>query len=428
MISLLAAFVAMLGKQWLNRYLRNSGRSMIERCGDRQRKCDGVEKWPLHLFVESLPVMLQAALLLLACGLSRRMWSINASIAYTLISLTGLGVVFYVAIVIAGTSSYACPFRTPASIALRGTWKKVRPGIVSCIIRFKQAFLRIRLMWNQRVRSAIYRRSLPTVPLASVQVQRFEPWLRSKDISTIRRTNTNDVRCVSWILRNITDPEALDAAIRLAGEIRWFEGGINVDPPYDLIVCTFKACFDSTGTLYPRTRDRAYYSGRAIMWIHTLAMCKSEEFANTFPLPTIEYTDPTADPDLRHLLRVNMASSADFCSVWLFDIGPGRTPSHLQWISNVLLHHSWANQTTLDFGYILDCISTTHETTIPLNAILNRLLAWCVFLGSPVEEEVLEIQEKSYDTPHFSPSSFSHHSSPVITWSGSYINYPKQSF
>jgi len=68
MISLLAAFVAMLGKQWLNRYLRNSGGSTIERCGDRQHKYDGLEKWPLHFFVEGLPIMLQAALLL-ACGL-----------------------------------------------------------------------------------------------------------------------------------------------------------------------------------------------------------------------------------------------------------------------------------------------------------------------------------------------------------------------
>ena len=62
MMSLLAAFVAMLGKQWLNRYLRTSGGSVIERCGDRQRKCDGLETWPLHFFVESLPVMLQVAL------------------------------------------------------------------------------------------------------------------------------------------------------------------------------------------------------------------------------------------------------------------------------------------------------------------------------------------------------------------------------
>ena len=64
-MSLLAAFVAMLGKQWLNRYLRRAGGSMIERCGDRQRKCDGLQIWLFRLFIESLPVMLQIALLLL---------------------------------------------------------------------------------------------------------------------------------------------------------------------------------------------------------------------------------------------------------------------------------------------------------------------------------------------------------------------------
>jgi hypothetical protein len=298
---------------------------MIERCGDRQRKCDGLEKWPLHFFVESLPMMLQAALLLLACGLCRHMWSINASVAGTLISLTGFGVMFYVAIVIAGMSSYACPFQTPVSTALRGPWKKVlvrdclvyqspqtgaltdppgsrnrgvRRGIIS-VVRFKRVLSRNRRMWNGRVRSLLRRQSPPTIPLEDVRVQRSEsvstsdntsqpessstldsapraePWMRPMELDIIRRTNTSDARCVSWILRNITDPEALDAAIRLAGVVRWFDDGINVDVPYDLIVSTFQACFDSTGTLYPGSRDRAYYSVRAIMWIYILARCKS---------------------------------------------------------------------------------------------------------------------------------------------------------
>jgi hypothetical protein len=125
MISLLAAFVAMLGKQWLNRYLRNSGGSTIERCGDRQRKCDGLEKWPLHFFVESLPVMLQARSSFSPAGSADTCGRSTPSVAYTLISLTGLGVMFYIGIVIAGMSSYACPFQTPASVALRSMWKKV---------------------------------------------------------------------------------------------------------------------------------------------------------------------------------------------------------------------------------------------------------------------------------------------------------------
>jgi len=421
LISLLAAFIAMLGKQWLNRYLRNSGGSMIERCGDRQRKCDGLNKWPLHFFVESLPMMLQVALLLLACGLCRYMWSINTSVAYTLISLTGLGVVFYLAIVVAGTSSYGCPFQTPASTALRSPWKKIRGGIVSTISWTRR-------MWSQRVRPHLRRRSLPLIPLGNVQVQRSEPWLKLKDLATIRRTNAADVRCVSWILINITDPEALEAAIRLAGTIQWFEDGTNVKPPYGLIVSTFEACFDSTRKLYPGSRDRAYYSGRAMVWIHALAMCKSEEFARIFPLPTTEYTAPVSDRELSHLLRINTTWSAKLRFVYLLDFYPGQTPSHSHWISNVLLHLSWANQTALGFRFLKGRIFSTRETTIPLDVILNRLLVWCIFLGSPVEDEVLRVQDKSCDVSRSHSSSCSHHSLPVIAWNPSYINYPKRSF
>jgi len=405
LISLLAAFVAMLGKQWLNRYLRNSGGSMIERCGDRQRKCDGLEKWPLHFFVESLPVMLQAALLLLACGLCRHMWSVNASVAFTLVSLTGLGVVFYVVIVTAGTSSYACPFQTPASISLHGPWKKVRRGIVSSTIRFKRMLSRARRMWNRRVRSLLRRQSLPTtVPLDNIEVHQSEPWMTPKDLSIIRRTNANDVRCVSWILTNITDPEALDAAIRLAGTIRWFDDGINVDPPYDLIASTFKACFDPTKRVYPGLRDRAYYSGRAMVWVHTLAMCKSE-LGNTFPLSETEYVAPGLDHDLEHLLQVNRVASSEVCIVWLLATNAEHTPSHLQWMLNVLLHLTWANRTALDYEFLLDYISRKRETktALPLNATLNRLLVWCIFLESPVEEGALKIQDKSYDISTFAP-------------------------
>ena len=119
LMSLLAVFVAMLGKQWLNGYLRHTGGSTIERCGDRQRKFDGLERWPFCLFIESLPIILQIALFLHTCGLSRYMWSVNMSVANVVISFTAIGILFYIGIVVAGASSYGCPFQTPASMALR---------------------------------------------------------------------------------------------------------------------------------------------------------------------------------------------------------------------------------------------------------------------------------------------------------------------
>ena len=397
LISLLAAFVAMLGKQWLNRYLRNFGGSVIERCGDRQRKCDGLEKWPLHFFIESLPVILQVALLLLACGLCRYMWLINSSVAYTLICLTSFGVAFFVAIVIAGTSSYACPFQTPVSTTLRGAPERIRRGV-------KRALSRAQQSWNWMARPLLRRPFLSTTTsLSDVQMHELKPWLKPEDLGIIRTTNANDVRCVSWILRNITDSETLYAAIRLAGTIRWFDGP-DVDVPYDSIVSTFEACFDPSGKLYPGSRDRAYYSGRAMVWTHDLARCKSEEFAGRFPLSSIYHQGSGLDPDLGHLLRVNLPRwSAGWDIKWLLEIDPQHTPSHTQWVSNALLHYCWASRSHTDYEGILNWIPHVHETTaiIPLNVTLNRLLVWCILLESPPAEEALMVQNKLYDASYF---------------------------
>ena len=517
LISLLAAFIAMLGKQWLNRYLRNAGGSMIERCGDRQRKCDGLKKWPFHLFVESLPVMLQVALLLLVCGLCRHMALINSSVASVLISLTVLGVLFYLGIVIAGTSSYECPFQTPISIALRSLWKKIGPHIVPVLLpitttgTYLYKCLSQLLVFTKRIRphitsmfppiaatgTSLYRglqhswentvlwwqtfhtqvwsplishsqgpplpitRStpqeptswlttlhnlwedieckilhlalhppqihLPQIHLPQIHIPQIHipqihlpqihlpqidlpqatllptipstsRWLSPTALDTLRKSNAGDVRCVSWILWNITDPEALDAAIRLAATVWWFQDGLNTEPPYDLIISTLEGCFDSTGKIYPGLEDRAYSSAQAILWIHICAVCVSEEFALRFPLPTIHHHATSLSHDLRDLLEIYTGQGTPDIIAWMYHtISPWVTPAHLQWTSNALLHLSWAKQgspsrpNTVHSYWVWE-----NPNTIPVNAILNRLLASCILLGQPVGKEVLKIQDKSY--------------------------------
>ena len=437
MVSLLAAFIAMLGKQWLNRYLRHAGGSVIERCGDRQQKCDGLEKWPFHLFVESLPVMLQIALLLLACGLCRYMASVNTTVAYTLITLTGLGVLFYVGVVIAGVSSYDCPFQTPTSVLLCNLWKKTGPPMTSAALltitplcalgeivqRYKSRIVIHLSRFNnlgrlsERIRFRTIRPRLPPTGLnicpyfrypllptdqedsRSPASQKVIPWFAPGELAKVQMKNTNDVRCVSWVIRNITDPEALDVAIQRAGMIRWFDDGIEVEPPYDLIVSTFHSCFGSDGEVYPGSRDRAYYSARAILWIQTLAMCKSR----TFPLPTTQYR-ATGSDDLKQLLNVVQVSSPEDRFGLLLVPRSESTPSHSRWISNVLLHQSWARITPHNF-WIRRHRHSIDKINIPLDALLNRLLVLCNLLGFPVKEEVLAISDKSCDTHRPCPSS-----------------------
>ena len=197
------------------------------------------------------------------------MASINVPIAGILIGLTALGALFYIGVVIAGTSSYDCPFQTPGSIGLHSLWAKIGPRltpsllpiaavlqnlgeIIQCQIfrilmrlphiniqhRFRSVLEKIQLKilrvglhfpWTE----LNFRR--PLLPTAQKNRQETIRWLTPKELATIERTSANDARCISWILRSITDQDALDAAIRLAGTIRWFEKGTDIDPPYGLI-------------------------------------------------------------------------------------------------------------------------------------------------------------------------------------------------
>ena len=118
--SLLAAFLAVLGKQWLTRYDSSDVRgSAIERSHNRQRKLDGIRAWYFNYVMESLPMMLQAALLLLGFALSRYLWDISIPVASVVLGVTSFGALFYVFIVITGVVSESCPYQTPVSLALR---------------------------------------------------------------------------------------------------------------------------------------------------------------------------------------------------------------------------------------------------------------------------------------------------------------------
>ena len=215
--------------------------------------------------------------------------------------------------------------------------------------------------------------------------------------------NAKDVRCVSWILRNITDPESLDAAIRLAGTIRWFIDGINVEPPYDIIVSTFHTCFDSTGTVYPGLLDRAYYSARAIFWIRIRAKCGGGEFEyDRRSLPHVS-NNGSNNKDLDSILEMYTSVQAGLTSIEC-GFTEHNTADHMQWVSCVLLHSSWAQWEYTLFFTIDDDPMPPHLpwNAIPLDATLDLLSAWPRFLNCPIQEEAQKIQDKTYVISHFS--------------------------
>ena len=204
------------------------------------------------------------------------------------------------------------------------------------------------------------------------------------------------MRCVSWTLRKIVNPEALSIALEFAGLAWWFENRLDVKPKHNLIVSTLAECFGSTGKLHPALRDRAYYSARALLRIHVRAMCVSEDLALDFPPPNLPPNAASHDDDLKDLFEVCRGLDAPGALAWVYNSPPQVTPAHQQWTWNTLLHVSWAKRGALGtFDPVVERHIGGDWSTVPLDAVLSRLLTWCIFLDWPVDKAVLMIQDKS---------------------------------
>src|SRR6202789_2115155 len=100
---------AMVEPLFIDRYARDRNRTWPEPTAEVEWCCR----------MESLPLMLQAAVFLLGGPLSRCLWEVNINIAAVVLGVTSFGALFYVFIVIAGTISESCPYQTPVARILR---------------------------------------------------------------------------------------------------------------------------------------------------------------------------------------------------------------------------------------------------------------------------------------------------------------------
>ena len=118
-VTLFVAFIAVLGKQWILYYTRaTTWGNIVDRGKERQAKLVGLQRWGLHLIMESLPVMLQFALLLFAIALVVYLWDVDVSVAEVVLVVTCAGFIFYGCITIAATIWRDCPLQTPLSVLL----------------------------------------------------------------------------------------------------------------------------------------------------------------------------------------------------------------------------------------------------------------------------------------------------------------------
>ena len=251
----------MLGKQWLNRYASIDMRgSATERSQNRQRKLDGIVTWYFDHVMESLPLMLQFALLLLNCALSRYLWEIDTTVASVILGVTSFGVIFYTFIVVAGAVSVSCPYQTPGARILRYTLRHLLPLILSIIrstsssaINGSELISLLAICWRElkkyrwlKINSACFGTFVLMLPIYILFLPIYAlilPTLLVYDacllVLTIARTLVDlplevcvwfqgtrrsapktavlDLQCISWMLRTSSDKIVHLSALKLLG-------------------------------------------------------------------------------------------------------------------------------------------------------------------------------------------------------------------
>ncbi|KAJ7921691.1 hypothetical protein B0H13DRAFT_2414865 [Mycena leptocephala] len=117
--TLLAALLAVLGKQWIMYYQAAGSRGTIEERGlERQRKLDGLRKWKFDAVLQMFPMLLQLALLLFSLAISVYLWTIHRSIAAIVLALTLVGFASYLFLLASAIVSPDSPFQTPLATFL----------------------------------------------------------------------------------------------------------------------------------------------------------------------------------------------------------------------------------------------------------------------------------------------------------------------
>ena len=361
-VSLLASFVAMLGKQWLNRYSKVMRGSLIDSSRDRQRKMNGMAAWGFKLVMESLPLMLQAALLLLGCALSKFLFTINNLVAWVVVVFTASGFLFYVIIVIAAIISYDCPFQTPLSLIVRyiGSLFKDRKRHLEKLRWFLRTFPH--KIWGPGQQTGdpyhfvLFRRPVgnsfnANLPLAVVGSPFAPPVLFGDEDD--RKAYVLDSNCIAWMFDMSMDPDVILDIMKFIPEIIWHNGIPNT--PLEKLYDTVLECFDysskSGSPVVPyKFKNKAYLCAKALLHLGIQRKCTGIESDTTaFNYIAREHrknlgsrcfeVDPDLDSTLAMIDRVFVEGNFNPIPWQDFSF----TDPHYTWMSRILLCHAWGS-------------------------------------------------------------------------------------
>jgi len=421
--SLFAAFLAMLGKQWVTWYLRNRGGSAADKSRDRQRKLDGLESWYFHVVIEILPVTLQLALLLLGCALSRHLWAISRAVAGVAIAATVLGVFVYICFTLAATTFYNCPYQTPASLLLRFLASQTARisllvPLITASRRPTEDFRRFLRRLRSGMRSAASvlghvtnpPHGIPNIPLANVT----SPVRIFPETSLDWESLKADLRCVAWVLHSTTDSDMTFSTVRFAADLTWYPEIADTLSPHALTDLFFECLMDRR--VVPGRAEQASLIGMTLastLSIQMIVEPESEDL-NQLCRRIVHNIDLSSSSEAVFGL---VASVLDFVAQTPFEMVDGGSlgtrindpPKHLPmtsklWLGRMILQTVWRwrrlqrNTLTIDFYWIASICKTLVEKGRQVPTVFKTIwiLTLSICLGAPVDTHDLYPPNNEY--------------------------------
>jgi len=322
--SLLAAFGAVLGKQWLGHFKASSfgAGALSERCLRRQEKLQGLHQWHFDIILDGLSSLLQLSLFFFGISLSADLWTLQNTLGMVVTITMAIGALFYIITFFIGVIYPHSPFRNGLSssfltklITTGASFYSVYRSILSSFEGITSAQV---TRWKNRSKEkdmeSTRTNTVPRVDIISdsgsstavdhIQEGDFtnsmvdgSKTVTSSAQAVLRSSNATDAAAVQWLLETSTEPETTIIGANMATLVEW---SIHLDltPTYWRLHDIFRSCLTSQFRLSSSAKNMGVSCLKAMFHLYS-------EGSNTRIETEMPSTWRNGDAD--HVLRSSYA-------------------------------------------------------------------------------------------------------------------------
>ena len=273
--SLLAAFLATLGKQWLNLHVEGS---FIDRSRHRELRMRGMVAWHFKIIMECLPLVMQISLFLLGYALAQYLWDLSRTVSAVIAAFTIFGLLFFSFIVLAGTVWKTCPFQTPISILLRHGLSLTRSRLLPKFLGQLSAMVRPSGRGGYKLAAALANPA--DLELAPVPQAQHDALIQTATAANRgeETTHVSDTSCIATIFRFASGSDAIVATTAFILDVDWTLAVRRVPllEVCDSLSRSFEFLKDGRVLVRPGMMEQANGCAKALLYLRIQRLCASD--------------------------------------------------------------------------------------------------------------------------------------------------------